>query len=216
MPRSGDIQEWLGEAGGGGLDLAIWNACRSLLAQGIAPARWMIVDQEPTFWAVALREYRIDLSRVVMVRVAECGDLWWGVEQGLRSRGVDLVLCRAKRLPVGVMRRWKVAAETGESRCVIWRDLEARGIGFQPVNSGERIHKPEAYATEPSVADLRLRVSPLSSPCWTQRRLRVETLKVRQGLPGDVIEVELDYAKDHLRLVSQLADSADLYSTART
>jgi hypothetical protein len=38
--------------------------------------------------------------------------------------------------------------------------------------------------------------------------MQVETLKVRNGLPGEVIEVELDRETDRLRVVSVLADPA--------
>lgn len=185
---SGTIQEWVATtAGSGALELAIWNARQSLQGQSItAGGRWLVVDLP--LCPVALRERGIDLERLVSVPIQEPNDLLWTVEQGLRSRGVDLVICRVGRLPPVAFRRWKLAAEVGGTRCLVLRGIEA--------------------LRESGWADLRVQVSPQRSSHWGARRMQVETLKVRNGLPGEVIEVELDRETDRLRVVSVLASSA--------
>ncbi len=185
--QSGMVQEWVATSEGSGvLELALWNARQSLHGQSIiAGGRWLVVDT--TLSPVAMVERGIDLSRVVAVQVHEPTELLWAVEQGLRSRGVDLVICRVDRLPTVAFRRWKLAAEVGGTRCLVLRGADAlREAGW---------------------ADLRVRVTPLCSPDWDKRRSRIETLKVRNGLPGGVIEVEWDRETDCLRVVSVLADS---------
>lgn len=185
---SGTIQEWVATTEGSGvLELAIWNARQSLRGQLIAAGgRWLVVDVP--LCPVALRERGIDLERLVSVPIQEPNDLLWTVEQGLRSRGVDLVICRVGRLPSVAFRRWKLAAEVGGTRCLVLRGIEA--------------------LRESGWADLRVQVTPQRSSHWGARRMQVETLKVRNGLPGEVIEVELDRETDRLRVVSVLADPA--------
>ena len=185
-PRT--IQEWVATTeGSGAQELALCNARLSLRYQSVdAGGRWLVVDADLS--PVALAERGVDLSRVVSVRAPEPNDLLWTVEQGLRSRGVDLVICRVDRLPPVAFRRWKLAAEVGGTRCIVLRGIEA--------------------LRESGWADLRVQVTPLCSTGWDTRRMRVETLKVRNGLPGEVIEVELDRETDRLRVVSVLADPA--------
>jgi len=184
---SGVVQEWVATAEGSGVfELALWNTRQSLRSQSIiAGGRWLAVNT--VLWPVAMAERGVDLSRVIEVQVPEPNELLWTVEQGLRSRGVDLVVCRVERLSSVAFRRWKLAAEVGGTRCIVLRGADA--------------------LRETSWADLRVQVTPLCSSEWDNRRWRIETLKVRNGLPGGIIEVEWDRETDCLRVVSVLADS---------
>ena len=109
-------------------------------------------ELSPVAWEQADGE----LSQTVFVPGLEPGDALWVVEQGLRSRGVEIVVARLDRLTPVTFRRLKLAAETGDTRCLLLRMASA--------------------LRETSWADLRVLVTPLSSLAWGQRRLQVEVL----------------------------------------
>ena len=194
--RSGMVQEWIADAeGSGAQELALWNARKSLQRGAITGSgRWLVVDAEQEVCPAGWQGRGIDLARVVVVRVRDPVDLLWTVEQGLRSRGVELVVCRVDHLPMVAFRRLKLAAEVGGTRCLLLRGADA--------------------LREPGWADLRFLVTPQRSTSWMKRRMRVELLKVRNGLPGSVFQVELDCETDCVRLVSELADSAAVHCSA--
>ena len=194
--RSGMVQEWVADAeGSGAQELALWNARKSLRQEEMqGSGRWLVVDAEQEVCPAGWQGRGVDLARVVVVRVRDPVDLLWTVEQGLRSRGVELVVCRVDCLPMVAFRRLKLAAEVGGTRCLLLRGADA--------------------LREPGWADLRLLVTPQRSTSWMKRRMRVELLKVRNGLPGSVFQVELDCETDCVRLVPELADSAAVYCSA--
>ena len=180
----GEISEWITFAGGGGGDLALSVAAPQLPAGN----RWLIVDPVQETHPTTLQRRGLDLSRALFLQSTSPAEALWVVEQGLRSRAVEIVWCRLAKLTPVAFRRLKLAAETGRSRCLLMRPPEA--------------------AREGSCADRRLRISPLPSPCWNRRRFQVEVLKIRNGLPGSRFQVELDYESGALRMVSELAGSA--------
>ena len=194
--RTGMVQEWIADSeGSGAQEMALWNARKSLQKGEIrGGGRWLVVDAEQEVCPAGWQGRGVDLARVVVVRVRDPVDLLWTVEQGLRSRGVELVVCRVDCLPMVAFRRLKLAAEVGGTRCLLLRGADA--------------------LREPGWADLRLLVTPQRSTSWMKRRMRVELLKVRNGLPGSVFQVELDCETDCVRLVPELADSAAVYCSA--
>lgn len=184
----GTVTEWCASCDGcGAFELALLTEKLLLPSQG----RWLWVDDPAGgTYPIGLAGPGVALDRLVMVQPDNTADALWAVEQGLRSRGVDLVVCRLSRVSPVIGRRLKLAAEAGNSRCLLLRGPEA--------------------LRETSWADVRLLVSPLPSPSWRRRRLQVELLKVRNGLPGGRVQVELDHETTAVRLVSELADPADL------
>ena len=185
---AGEVSEWIAPCdGSGALQLAL-----SALRLKLSPqARWLVVDSTGDFFPAAWEETGFSLSRTVFLRGLTPELALWAVEQSLRSRGVDVVCCRFSKLTSVLGRRLKIAAETGGSHCLMLRDSNA--------------------LRETSWADLRMLVSPRPSPDWMRRRVRLEVLKLRNGVPGTVAEVELNDETGVVCLVSQLADSAPLH-----
>jgi hypothetical protein len=187
----GGVSEWVSlQEGSGAMELALSLACQRLPEEG----RWLIADRTGEISPIALERMGLNLSRIAFVRPREQGDALWVIEQALRSRGIDVVFCHLSKLTPVVFRRLKLAAETGGSRCLLMRGADA--------------------LREASWADIRLLVSPLFSPHWEIRRLRMEVLKIRNALPGKAILVELDHETNAVRVVSELADSAGLQRAA--
>lgn len=182
----GDVSEWIAtQPGGGAADLAL-AVVRPQLRSG---ARWLVINPVEEVHPLALQRRGVDLARVLFLKPTSAAEALWAVEQGLRSRGVDIVWCGLAKLPPVTFRRIKLAAEVGESRCLLMRPPEALREG--------------------SWADRRLRISPLPSPYWNRRRMRVDVLKVRNGFVEAPFDVELDHETGAVRVVPQLADPAD-------
>ncbi len=109
----------------------------------------------------AIENLGLSLSNIVFVRVQNGSQALWATEQGLRSRGVDVVVCRMEKIAPFAFRRLKMAAEAAGARLLLCRG---------------------AYALrEATAADIRLVVSPQPSSSWRCRRYRVEFLKIRTG-----------------------------------
>ncbi|WP_437186787.1 ImuA family protein [Planctomicrobium sp. SH668] len=181
----GDVSEWIArDDGSGALQLALAAAQKAVST----PARWLVVDFIGDLFPGGWEEAGINLSRTVFVRNVDTAAALWAVEQGLRSRGVDVVCCRIDRLTSVMGRRLKIAAETGNSLCLLLRGTEA--------------------LRETSSADLRVLVSPVPSENWFVRRMEMEVLKIRNGFPGMVAQLELDDETGAVRMVSELGDSA--------
>jgi len=190
---TGELHEWIsGEDGSGAFELALLTVRRKF-PDG---CRWLVVDHSGEISPAALEERGCDLSGMVFVRSREPSECLWAVEQGLRSRGVDVVCCRLPKLTPVTFRRLKIAAEAGKTHCLLFREREA--------------------LRETSGADVRLLISPLPSSCWNRRRLRVEVLKIRNGFAGKAMQVELDDEATCVRVVSELADSTSLRGAAGT
>ncbi|MBX3444547.1 MAG: hypothetical protein KF774_19255 [Planctomyces sp.] len=183
---AGEISEWIAlEDGSGAAELALSSVCGQLPAD----SRWLMIDPQGETYAPALVQRGLDLSRVLLVQTQDAAEAFWAAEQGLRSRGVDVVCCRLPRLAPLAFRRLKLAAEAGESRCLLLRGPEA--------------------LRETSWADVRLLVTPLLSPSWRRRHFRVEILKVKNSVPGRAAQAEFDDETGVVRVVSKLADSTD-------
>ncbi len=122
------------------------------LSQAGRPLVWVEPPYPP--YAPALQAAGVDLRQLHIVHGAG-REAPWAVEQCLRSRACGAVLAwpRPAEASDKTLRRWQVAAETGQA------------LGF--------VFRPLAAAQNPSPAALRLQFEP--------GRLRV--LKCRGGLP---------------------------------
>ncbi len=182
---AGQVTEWIGETGSGAAELAV-SAIRSELS---ATGRWLVVDPSGEIYPLMLAGMGFDLSRIAFVLTRKPAEILWATEQGLRSRGVDMVFCQLPKVTPLISRRLKLAAEAGGSHCVLQRGAEA--------------------VRETSCADIRLRISPMPSPCWNKRHLRVEILKIKNSVPGKIYQLERDDETGAVRVVSELVDSAE-------
>jgi cell division inhibitor SulA/protein ImuA len=99
---------------------------------------WVAPPFQP--YPPALEAWRIDLSRLLIVRPRDAGEVLWSAEQALSSGTCTAVLLWSERLDDQASRRLQLAAEKGQSWAIAFRPSHAR--------------------REPSVAALRLALSP--------------------------------------------------------
>lgn len=131
-PR-GAITEILCADNGGPLALLL-PALASLSRQ----QRWLVLVAPPHIpYAPALAAHGVELQRLLLLRPLDRRERLWALEQTLRSGACSAVLAWPERLQGAALRRLQLAAEHGDS------------CGF--------LCRPEAAATEASVAALRLR-----------------------------------------------------------
>jgi len=176
--RRGTLVEWLGETAGrvsdraaaasGAGTLALIAACSALETGGAL----VVFDRTRRFYPPAALAWGIPLERLIVVQPSSVAEEAWAVDQSLRSRGVAAVWMPLETADEHTLRRWQLAAESSGTLGLLVRGASAR--------------------SEPSWADLRLAVQPLSKVTAERtRRLRVELLRTRSGGTGRVIEVEL-------------------------
>jgi hypothetical protein len=200
----GSVMEWIASQAGCGAEELAWGLMRIGLdhSEGRPPPQ-AGVDRSSLMalrlllvgaWYPPAVARWCHLNRVIQVHPTDSQQALWVIEQGLRSRGVDIVMARVEQLSPVAGRRLKLAAEAGGVRCLLLRD--------------------ERALRETSVADLRIRVTPQPSRCWSIRRLAIEVLRWKSTdgrLPDETTQLaELDDETGTVHLVSELADSANL------
>ena len=117
---------------------------------------WVAPPFQP--YAPALEQWRIDLSRLLIVRPRDASEVLWSAEQALSSGTCAAVLLWPERLDDQASRRLQLAAEKGQSWAVAFRHSKAR--------------------REPSAAALRIALS--ATPDGTELAI----LKSRGGHPA--------------------------------
>jgi hypothetical protein len=184
---AGGICEWISACDPGGT----WELVSHAISRVLPNGRWLVVDVCGEWHPPALVRDGVNLGRVIWVRPPDESQVLWVVEQGLRSRGVDVVCCRIDRMTPLVGRRLKLAAEAGGACCVLPRGPDA--------------------LRQASIADVRMLVTPKPSPTWERRRFAVEMLRMKsthKSTHGGPQLVEYDHESHVVRLVSELADPA--------
>lgn len=85
--------------------------------------RWMLWISPPYVpYAPALEQAGIDMDHAIIVQPANTySDTLWSIEKALQSQACDLVLVWLSGIPNGVIRRLQLAAETGHSLGVLFR-----------------------------------------------------------------------------------------------
>ena len=107
---------------------------------------WVAPPFQP--YAPALRQCGIDLSRVLIVRPRDDGELLWSAEQALASGTCAAVLLWPEVLDDQASRRLQLAAEKGHSWAIAFRPLAARQqpsaaalrIELQSTGQGTNVH----------------------------------------------------------------------------
>lgn len=125
---------------------------------------WIAPPFQP--YPPALRQYGLDLSRMLIVRPASAGEILWSAEQALSSGTCAAVLMWPGPLDDQASRRLQLAAEKGHSWAIAFRPLAAR--------------------QQPSAAALRLELHPEDSSQASGQGARVHILKSRGGRPAVV------------------------------
>lgn len=186
-PR-GCLVEWLSVGVGTGISTLALLATRQPANDDLM----VLIDGPGDFFPPAAT-LMLNLDRTVVVRPQNSADLFWTLEQSLRTKGVGTVLCAVDRMPTQAFRKLQLAAETGGSLGVLLRPEKTRG--------------------HPSFAEYRFLVEPQPIPesqgaGQPRRRWQVELLRARRQFSGGRVMVELDdEPSGHLRVVSHVASA---------
>jgi hypothetical protein len=95
---------------------------------------WVAPPFEP--YPPALRQWGVNLSRVLIVRPKDAGEALWAAEQALSSGNCAAVLLWSEELDDAASRRLQLAAEKGQSWAIAFRSLRAQA---QPSAAALRI-----------------------------------------------------------------------------
>lgn len=117
--------------------------------------RWLVWVAPPLLpYAPALAAAGVDLDRVIVIRSdSRSQDALWSMEKALRTSSCALVLAWLNWLPDTVLRRLQLAAETGRTLGVLFREREvqhspaALRLGLQPGPEGLRVQVRKARGT---------------------------------------------------------------------
>jgi protein ImuA len=174
----GTLVEWfVPREGAGAFTLALLSA-RSLAASG---GLLVISDPAGEFYPPAAEALGIDLRQVVMVRPPTPADELWSIDQSLRCEGVALVWASLKQLGDHDFRRLQLAAEEGGTLGFLARPVHARG--------------------QPAWSDVQLLVEPQTAV--RNRRVRVEVVRIRGGVAGASVWLEIDDITGDMREVGE-------------
>ncbi len=190
--RYGMLAEWLsGLARSGAATLSLLAAREACRPGGVL----VVIDRQQTFYPPAAAAWGIDLRRLLIVRSQSARDDLWAAVQSLRSPAVAAVWATINRLDSRAFRRLQLAAEAGRTLGLLLRPAYVRG--------------------QPTWADVRLEVSPLSvvrrplhgyhGPRTTDhgRVVRVQVLRTRGGGAGGSTTLEIDDAAYLVREVKE-------------
>jgi protein ImuA len=161
-----------------------------LALQSVRPAlehhlAWAVVDPSGEFHPPAAQGWGLSLESLLLLRPSTVADAAWTVEQCLRCPAVGVTWVQADHLPDRVLQRWKIAAETGGGIGVLFRSARATG--------------------QASWADVRWLVQLRPVTDATSWRVRVELLNCRGAFAGGSVELDVNDATGHVRLVSAVA-----------
>ena len=124
---------------------------------------WIMFVNPPYIpYAPGLSAAGVDVSRIVVVRSGNSSDIFWSIEQSLRSNSFSAV--------IGF-------CETADSRCLRRLQLAAEVAGCWAL-----LFRPERFCRERSPAVLRMRLTPAH-----RHGLAVEILKRRGGQPRQLV-----------------------------
>jgi len=200
----GTLIEWQSAGhGSGALMLALAVAARVLQRGGM----FVVIDEAGEFYPPGFVGLGIPLERTIIVRPGDRLAGLWAWEQALRCSAVAVTIGWANGLNDRLFHRFQLAAETGG------------GLGFLLPSAtrqaalskaGVRLRVSALPSVDTLISPLARRASEGSpfDPLSLIRRLRVEMLHCRGGVPGVVTEVELGHATNPVHLVSSLADPA--------
>jgi hypothetical protein len=205
------LVEWVG----GATTLSLLAARETCREGGVL----VVIDRSQTFYPPAAAAWGVDLERLIVVQPQDARDELWAAVQALRSPVVAALWARIDRLESRAFRRLQLAAEAGRTLGALVRPPSARG--------------------QPSWADVRLEVGPLSvvhsplhlshGPRTTDhgRFVQVRLVHCHSGRAGGTAMLEIDdvartvqqmsprTVPHSLPVVAELADSASRSLPAR-
>jgi hypothetical protein len=123
---------------------------------------WVAPPFQP--YPPALRQYGIDLSRMLIVRPGAASETLWSAEQALSSGTCAAVLLWPETLDDQAGRRLQLAAEKGQSWAIAFRPLSVRHqpsaaalrLELQATAQGTHVHILKSRGGRPTVVRTRL------------------------------------------------------------
>ena len=195
--RQGSIIEWLTHAtGAGGWSLALMLARCGCHQSGMLA----VIDRHHEFHSLPLLRSGWERHRLLLVRPKTDKDELWAWEHILKCRAASVVIGDLERASDRSLRRLQLAAESGLSLGLLLR--------------------PGSAQREPSWADARILVEPLSSSHFARppdsgtRYLRLTLLYARGGMAERSTEVSWHEETSTLSLASRLGHSAETRRSA--
>ncbi len=211
--RPGMIVEWVvAGAGSGAAQLAAPMVIQALQTGGAL----VVIDDRREFYPPAAVRLGLDLERTIVVRPRNRQETVWTIEQALRCAGVAATLAWIGSLPDRLFRRLQLAAEHGARLGVFMRPVEALHTPswadlrwfVQPMPMGAQDGRRGEEAS-PMQGGLAEAVSK-NERHTSGRRVRVELLHCREGIPGGTVELEIDDETGAVRVVPPLAAAASV------
>jgi protein ImuA len=203
----GTLVEWLAAGDGSGVETLALLAAREACRDGGA---LVLLDRAGEFYPPAAIRLGIEPMGLIVVRVANEADHAWALDQALRCPAVSAVVAWPERLEAQTFRRLQLAAEQGGSLGLLVRPERVRNepswadvrLLVQPVTPSES-GKPKAESGKPTLRPTRR--FPLSAFRFL---LKVQLLRSRGGASGGSVEVQTSDETRPVHLASQLARPA--------
>jgi hypothetical protein len=195
--RRGSLLEWLGDGeASGAMAAACAVACRlsgSVAGAGAtATPTIIVVDRQGRFYPPAVMGWLATVAssggkepQLVVARASSAADEAWAIDQALRCRGVAAVLACPQSIQPTTMRRWQLAA----------RGSQAVGLFVRTQEAGGR----QSSRRQPTWAEARIAVSPLSGESLAVRRLRLTLVggpwAGEASVEGRAVEIGIDLSR---------------------
>ena len=158
----GELSELLVTGWGLG-EFRLLTPALGLLSTATDQSGWIMFVNPPYIpYAPGLSAAGIDVSRIVIVQSANKSDIFWSIEQSLRSNSFSAVIGFCEAADSRSLRRLQLAAETAGCWALLFR--------------------PERFCRQRSPAALRMRLTPAHT-----HGLAVEILKRRGGQPRQLV-----------------------------
>jgi len=185
--RRGTLVEWLAAGEGSGRETLALGTAREACREGGAV---VLLDQAGQFYPPAAIRLGIPLEQMIVVRARGEADNAWALDQSLRCPAVAAAVAWPEKLDGHAFRRLQLAVEQGG------------GLGL--------LMRPQRARHEPSWAEVRLWIEPLSSAApRAGRRLKIQVLRSRDRLGGGSVEVEIDHETHLVHPARPLAHPTD-------
>jgi hypothetical protein len=195
--RRGSLLEWLGDGeASGAMAAACAVACRlsggTDGAGATAAPTVIVVDRQGRFYPPAVMGWLATVAsnggkepQLVVARASSAADEAWAIDQALRCRGVAAVLACPQSIQPTTMRRWQLAA----------RGSQAVGLFVRTQEAGGR----QSSRRQPTSAEARIAVSPLSGESFAVRRLRLTLVggpwAGEASVEGRAVEIGIDLSR---------------------
>jgi hypothetical protein len=225
----GDSEEWV--AGGSlrtntlrvGARPGHTQGRRSCEATGEKGGALVVIDERREFYPPAAACLGLDLDRTIVIRPRRREETIWALEQSLRCAGVAVTLAWIDTLSDRVFRRLQLAAEHGAGLGLFLRPAAARREPtwadirwwVQPLSREAADGRREASSIQADAACRRLGDVLCEAAFPLGRRVQVELLHSRGGTGGGAVTLEISDETGAVSVAPPLAPAATLPRAAR-